>query len=294
MYNDDTSSKLNKIKNIKKSFSFLEIPPHIKELAPNVKFESFVDNILSIKMPNIDLLPPIPPQYGYKGGAARLALGLALNYNFSFRRPRDIDVVRFGSKESTNIDKEIEKAFMAEDSKYGHGIEVLSSIETYFSTRDITINEILILNNTIYFTLSCLVDLYHKVLRPTDHVLDKFNQADPKISMKILRLKALSTISGEEFSLSNDRYNPRVTSFHIALHLDRALDQNSRIATEYIYECVKQKYLPDFLLGKSAGDTISYLYMESPSILSLKNLSAIYNPFKKQTQGAGKTKRILL
>lgn len=291
---DNHLEKINKIKNIKKSFSFLDIPDDIKKLAPNIKFESFVDNILSIKMPNIDLLPPIPPQYGYKGGASRLALGLALNYNFSFRRPRDIDVVRFGEKESTKIDKEIEKAFMAEDSSHGHGIEILSSIENYFSTRDITINEILILNNVIYFTLSCLIDLYNKVLRPTEHVIDKFNQADPKISMKILRLKALSTISGEEFSLSNDRYNPKVTSFHIALHLDRALDQNSRIATEYIYECVKQKYLPELMLGKSVGDVVAYLYMENPSILSFKNLGAIYNPFKKVTTKEIKPKRILL
>lgn len=288
------SEKLNKIRSIKKSFQYLNIPNDILKLAPNVKFESFVDNILSIKLPKIDLLPPIPPQYGFKGGAARLALGLALNYNFSFRRPRDIDIVRFGDKKTSNVDKELEKAFMNEDAKYGHGIEILESIEKYFETRDITINEILIINDSIYFTIACLTDLYNKVLRPTNHVLDNFYQPDPKITMKILRLKALASISGEDFTITCERYNPKVSNFHIALHLDRALGQNSRVATEYIYECVKYEYLPKFLLGKSIGDVIVYLSKEDSNILSLNNLKKILNPNKNTLSNNIKTKKFLL
>ena len=288
------NENINKIKLIKQSYNFLSIPNDILKLAPKVKFESFVDNILSIKLPQIDLLPAIPPQYGFKGGAARLALGFALNYNFSFRRPRDIDIVRFGDKKSSKIDKELEQAFMKDDANHGHGIEVLDSIEKYFQTRDITINEILILNNSIYFTLSCLTDLYNKILRPTEHVLDKFRQPDPKITMKILRLKALASVSGEEFSISNDRYNPKVSSFHIALHLDRAISQSSRVALEYIYECVKYEYLPKFLLGKSLGDIISYLSKEDPSILTFENLKKIFDPKHTLENKTNKIKKILL
>lgn len=286
--------KISKIKAIKDSFNFLNIPNNILKLAPNIEFESFVDNILSIKLPQIDLLPAIPPQYGFKGGAARLALGFALNYNFSFRRPRDIDIVRFGSKNSSKIDRELEAAFMKDDSSYGHGIEVLDSIEKYFQTRDITINEILILNDSIYFTIACLSDLYHKVLRPTEHVLDKFRQPDPKITMKMLRLKALASVSGEEFTITSERYNPKVSTFHIALNLDRANEQGSKIALEYIYECIKHEYLPNFLLGKSIGDVISYLSKEDASILSLKNLRNILYPEAKIDNKTNKMKKILL
>ncbi len=288
------NENINKIKLIKQSYNFLNIPNDILKLAPKVKFESFVDNILSIKLPQIDLLPTIPPQYGFKGGAARLALGFALNYNFSFRRPRDIDIVRFGDKKTSKIDKELELAFMKDDSKHGHGIEVLESTENYFQTRDITINEILILNNSIYFTISCLTDLYNKVLRPTEHVLDRFRQPDPKITMKILRLKALASVSGEEFSISLERYNPKVTSFHIALHLDRAISQSSRIASEYVYECVKYEYLPKFLLGRSLGDVISYLSKEDPNILRFENLKKIFAPNEHVESKNNKFKKIFL
>ncbi|MGI6680774.1 MAG: hypothetical protein ACOX3T_04745 [Bdellovibrionota bacterium] len=269
------SDKINKIKTIKESYDLVDIPSYILKLAPKVKFESFVDNILSIKMPNIDLLPTLPAQYGFKGGAARLALGLALNYNFSFRRPRDIDIVRFGNKKLSKIDKELEKVFMKDDATHGHGIEILESIEKYFQTRDITINEILIINNTIYFTVACLTDLYNGILRPTEFVLDKFRQPDPKITMKMIRLQALASISGEEFTIAIDRYNPKVTGFHIALNLDRALSLNSRVAAEYIDECIEYEYLPDFLFGKSIGDVISYLAKEDPNILNLDNIQKI-------------------
>src|SRR5690606_15392740 len=83
----------------------------------------------------------IPEGYYYKGGAARALLLRPLGVDTA-AFPRDIDIVRVAegySDHDDDRDDEVSKYFMAEDYEHGDGVEVTSSYQWYFESRDFTL-----------------------------------------------------------------------------------------------------------------------------------------------------------
>ena len=71
-------------------------------------------------------LPKLPKGYGFKGGAARLALLRALG--LEELSVRDFDVVRIDAFSDGSIADEIVIEFMADNFAHGWGVEAISDV----------------------------------------------------------------------------------------------------------------------------------------------------------------------
>ena len=224
----------------------------------NVEIISWDENTVTLKAPKLSKLPRLPLNYAYKGGASRLALLAALGKNTKNRVPRDLDIFRVG-KEATAEDSKVAKQFMPDDFKHGSGVELVSDYENYLRTRDLTINQVALVEDKIICSYSAIEDSMNYILRPTPHVTDSNGLAQGKITMKTLRMRAESLLEGDIAVLSEERHNPRVSMFDIALHLERSLTRGTRAAQYYISECVRLGYLTDDKMKSPIGDTIHTL-----------------------------------
>ena len=203
-------------------------------------------------------IPPLPRGYGYKGGAARLALAAILGLNVRRRVPRDLDIVRFGEA-ATRQDERVARRFMPDDLEHGNGVELIKDWSSYMATRDLTINQTVLIDNRVICSYQAVEDTLNRVLRATAHVTDYTGQPQGKITMKMVRMLAESRIEGQTWTIADDRHNPRVTPFDIALHLDRALARGSRAAQLYMAECMERGFLYSTAGSERLGDAIASL-----------------------------------
>ena len=181
-------------------------------------------------------LPRIPLGYGFKGGAARIALANVIGWNTKSLRARDFDLVRF-SKGSLEQDREIAAKIMPEDFSHGFGVEVVDSLEQYFESRDLTINEVLFFGRKVVFTKAALEDLRRGILRPTKFLSGNSPEIPGKIACKILRLAAEFQVADLEFKLIDFPENLKVTHRDFELHRKRAAELGKDIEKKYIELC---------------------------------------------------------
>jgi len=228
-------------------------------------------NKVIIKAPRLSKLPKLPSGYAFKGGASRLALLAALGKNTKNRVPRDLDIFRVGS-EANQDDLKVAKQFMPDDYKHGSGVELVADYEQYLKTRDLTINQVALIEDQLICSYAAIEDTLNYILRPTAHVTDIDGHAQGKITMKTLRMKAESLLEGQSAILSEEKHNPRVTMFDIALHLERSLTRGTRAAQYYISECVRLGYLANEKMNAPIGDTIHTLQnkIKKPQAQKLK------------------------
>lgn len=128
--------------------------------------------------------------YVYKGGAARALLMRALRLD-SESVPRDIDVSRLDAiLPDADLDDHVARVFMPDDYQHGNGVEAIADVETYLSTRDLTVNELYADDEQIVASAQCVLDTVRGILRITDYEKDEYGGAGPKLVAKIVRLYA--------------------------------------------------------------------------------------------------------
>ncbi|MCO6429367.1 MAG: hypothetical protein J5J00_00775 [Deltaproteobacteria bacterium] len=210
-----------------------EIPRLVEALGLAPYYLHHEDGIYMFQAKDISHLPKLPADYAFKGGAAREALKALLFPGHKSYPARDLDVIRFGDKPS-ELDQKIAAQLMDEDSLHGHGVELVKSFRSYFSSRDLTVNQILLDNGVIVCTEGALFDLAAGIVRPAKNEIRKNGWIKGKIFMKVLRLAAEEEALGHEVQIEDLPASPDVHPFHIALHLERALQRGEDVALKYL------------------------------------------------------------
>lgn len=179
-------------------------------------------------------LEALPSGYGLKGGAARHLLRLSLGLPIA-RPPRDIDVVRLADVEPYDgADNELGYHYMRNDYEDGYGVEHIHSLNAYFHERDLTINEVLAVDEEVIATEEAVRDTVDGTIR-----LAAYTQNNgKKLRAKMLRFAAQSV----DHCLHEDWQGPlEIPSFWLAVNLDRA------IATEYVRLLREHSQLPQHI-----------------------------------------------
>lgn len=192
------------------------------QIAPDPKLFSVV---FSIEHP--PEIPELPEAYGFKGGAARLALHRALGLPCA-GVPRDLDLIRLGSA-MTEQDLALSKQYMPEDFGFNsaNGVEVVDSPRAYIRTRDLTMNEVYYKQGSVTASLQCVLDTIGGVVRPSSRFLSRGYLGMPSsTAAKSLRFLAIGAALGQNMETCHfvRRGQRQLAPFDVALNFRRAME----------------------------------------------------------------------
>lgn len=177
-------------------------------------------------------LPDLPDGYGYIGGAARaVALRILCGQDAPIR---DLDIVAFDDfhPDLSHI-QTLSKKHMPDDYAYGYGVSV-DTLDSYFGSRDLTINEVAVVDGKLILTQQAEADLRQKIIRPSTHEKEYMGGvAGPKISIKMLLLEQVfqnEYNQGEAVEFDTSAVEP----FYIALGLNKAMQYGEPIARAFV------------------------------------------------------------
>jgi len=210
-------------------------------------------------------LPTLPTGYFFKGGAARLALGVALGTHAPL--PRDIDVVRFG-RGWNETDTHISKTVMPLDFERGFGVEVCTDIGRYLATRDLSVNEVLAGQGMVIASPIAVLDTLGGLLRPCKYRPGSIRRPPSLGSgtvVKMLRLRAEGVVDGYPWSLVGIPADQVIEPFDVAVQLDKAFARSPRVAEVFIEQCVTVGIFPPAVDSvttflRSIGEIIAAVY----------------------------------
>jgi len=216
----------------------------IDEFAPD---RSFVDDErLSIPIPSSTLSAlGIPAGFGVKGGAAREALieGLSIRPPC---HPRDIDLVRRGFHRSPTDDVAA-KALMKRDFEHGARVELIRDLGSYLRSRDLSINEVVAIDTTVYSSLLCALDTIGHVLRPSRYRSGTLHKPTSLLGtslLKMARLYAEGNLRGENWSMMGIPEAVSFSEFDLAIHLNKAFQRGEEVADKFLQTLELLSLLP--------------------------------------------------
>lgn len=164
--------------------------------------------------------------YGVMWSWAREQLEYELGLVSSFEVLRDYDIIRITENEPFEwCDDSLAQMYMPDDFKHGNWVREIN--EDYFSTRDLTINEVYYHNGKLYFTKECYDDLVASKIRLTwDTYSEYYGNHDFKNIIKALRLyieRKEQFPDSEIIFMNEGQLNDNYCNlFWIALNLDKA------------------------------------------------------------------------
>lgn len=188
-----------------------------------------------IRIPDVDIPESslLPPSYFIKGGGARLALAILLRREHEEPALRDLDLFRISTRWHP-LDSELAERFMPDDLAHGHGVELVPTLEAYLATRDLTVNQVALVESTLICSPLAILDFVCRVIRPARYypgTLHRPLALQGRVVTKMFRFRAER---GEEWSIVGIPRDSTMSSFDIALHLDRALSRGRPVAIEYL------------------------------------------------------------
>lgn len=206
------------------------------ELNPSTKLLRSTQSYIVVEVPVNFRLPRIPLGYAFKGGAARLALLNVLGIDTRRLQARDFDLVRY-AKGSVEDDRRIARRVMSEDFSHGHGVEVVESLEHYFDSRDLTINEVLLTGKKLLMSWRAFDDGAHSIIRPSQHLLKQPRTFPGVTACKALRFAAEFHARGLNWILAELPEGVRATEREIALHAARAAESGALVEKQFQALC---------------------------------------------------------
>lgn len=215
-------------------------------VAERVELVDIGENSIELKLADDFAIPSLPNGYYFKGGVAREILRRNLYPATSQLKFRDYDIVRF-EHTTDEFDHSLSLRFMEDDYEFGRGVEVVENKTTYFVTRDLGVNEVLLRNNWAECSLQSLRDNFSKSLRPAPYVKNAEGKVQSRIIAKAVRIYAECLVKNIQFKLSGIPKDAKIAPFDVALHLDRALAFNDVVAKEYLSALWELDLLPDKL-----------------------------------------------
>ena len=192
--------------------------------------------------------PSVPEGYGFKGGVARKALAHALRINAYTLPVRDIDLLRTAGTDASR-DAELGERYMPDDLTLGEfGVEVLDDADTYLRTRELTVNQVVLLGHEVTASYPALLDTLGATLRVA-HFQKQRNRGKthPGVACKLMRFAAQMRHEGREPLIKPFRLTPREMkfpfAFYFGLHLSRAGEAGAAVAGHYLDFCRERGYV---------------------------------------------------
>lgn len=236
------------------------------------------ENLYEIVISEPENIRELKTGYAYKGGLARSVLEKELGIVTEIST-RDTDLLRISREENKDEDLAMAKEYCPEDLEDGgHGVEklALNYFETRdFTINELLVvgNKIILTKNCLLDTVRGIIRFssYEKSVMP-DSEDDYYNKGNSqtgnsiegaisysnqykkdkaaykegffvndKLMAKALRLSALQSRKRKEAILIDDQVYQYldINNFHIALHLDRALEQGMDVAEEYVQKLIE-------------------------------------------------------
>jgi len=250
----------------------------------DVAFRKVGSNLFEIPIKKAKDYPDIGKQYGFKGGQARAILLRELGID-PRASVRDVDIARLYDEDTDGTDEVTAQQYAPEDYQNGHGVERLE--RDYFESRDFTMNEVLATDNKLYLTKECPLDSIRRIVRFSKHERQELREhrqdkwkggffINDKLMAKAVRFTAAEAARGERMEIADkEAYKHlEINDFHLALHLDRALEQGWNVAMEYIRQMQKHGQIPedvddpaDFLKNfiREMGQSGAFIFRHAPS-----------------------------
>lgn len=230
-------------------------------VAREVQANSELDNVNTYTISSEVLeeleLDDLPVGIALMGGGARAVAQKAL---FNEDAPiRDIDLVAIeGVSEFTDNElDEIGRDRMPDDYEYGHGAE-WDTLEDYFESRDFTLNEVLVIGDTLLISEQGEEDLRNKVIRPTVHEAsyDDYYGVGPKIAIKSQLMQAVfEEVYGEASCEGIDREAIiNADDFYVALALNKAMQYGDSVTERFLNRLYDKQSWPNDEVVKLALD----------------------------------------
>lgn len=226
----------------------------IFRLNPAVRVLVEAQHFVQVELAGNFKLPKLPIGYGFKGGSARIALLNVLGVNTSKLNPRDFDIVRIGGSKSEK-DLELAARLMPDDFKYGHGVELQPDYETYFNTRDLTVNEIILSGNKLTFSKIAFTDLQSGTVRLSTLYSKDIHKLNPKLICKMLRIKAELESLGINGKLVLPEKLPLLEQSDKDFYFKRCLELGEQVAQ--IYSELLSQYFGNKSVVKKTGSSLS-------------------------------------
>lgn len=234
----------------------------------DLKLNKIAKDLFEIKLSSVEDYELLDSEYAYKGGIARAILEKELGFTNKVYF-RDIDLLRTTERDFNEEDEKMAIKYSPDDLRNGHGIEQLQ--EDYFDTRDFTINELLVVNDRVILTTACLLDTARGIIRFADYekrklfedenneleenktplsYLEKYKDEanqdkakfyiNDKLMAKALRFSVIQSSRRPTRLADEEVYKYLdINNFHIALHLDRALEEGIEVAQDYIKKLIE-------------------------------------------------------
>ena len=217
------------------------------------------DDTVLFSLKKMPFVPRLPTQYRVKGGIAREVLRGYLLADAGFKKARDVDIIRFAGS-SDSQDHRLSLKYMRDDYEFGRGVEVIEDRPTYFRTRDITANEVLIGHGQLEASYRAIRDLAVGIIRPTPFVTNADGHILGATLLKCLRFMAEARVRGIAGTIEGLISGERVTAFDVALNLERAFSMSEAIAHEYILLTWEHGFLcPAYDVPPPAVDAVVWL-----------------------------------
>jgi hypothetical protein len=190
---------------------------------------------LSLPTSRLPLEQIPPPPYGLKGGVARELLVDALSVR-NIRQPRDIDIIRKGCF-AIPSDDTMAKRYMPQDYQHGARVELVSDMQRYLSTRDITLNEVASFGENGSATLLAALDTIGATIRPSRYrggSIHRKPTLDGRVLLKMVRLFAEAETHNESSTLVGIPDQISFSEFDLAIHLNKAFQRGESVAEHFI------------------------------------------------------------
>jgi len=237
-----------------------------EELEREQKFELFTIPPKIIEEYNLP--DDLPDGVAIMGGTAR---SLARRLVAGDKEPvRDLDLVfipELADRDNPPTDNEIEalsQKYMPDDYAYGHGIGT-EHLESYFGTRDLTINQCLVAGNKLLMTRAAYDDFQENIIRPSYYEQNKDNKPiSERMFLKALLLQAVfseftdSFPTLEDFGLDeidreideNAYDDIRISPFDVALTMNKAMGRGAQIAMKFTENLVDWNIVSNSYLNR--------------------------------------------
>lgn len=209
-------------------------------------------------------LTELPENVAVMGGMAR---SIAREVITGDREPiRDIDLVNIldSNQESLHDREELDRLaqkYMPDDYAFGHGIES-DTLESYFRTRDFTVNEALVVNNTLIVSNFAYNDLQENIIRPTYYeMMYSGVRASSRLALRALMMQTvLSECTSSYPTIEDMRIDgDYLGSFDTAVQLNKAMSRGAETARQFTNLLAEYGAIPAELGGQPKATAKYYL-----------------------------------
>jgi hypothetical protein len=129
---------------------------------------------------------------------------------------------------------------MGRDFELGARVELIRNFEDYLASRDLTINEVVAIDSSVYASLLCVLDTMGKVVRPARYrsgTLHRTPSLHGQSLLKMARLYAEGAYYGESWTITGIPEQVEFSEFDLAVHLNKAFQRGREVANEFLYTC---------------------------------------------------------